>query len=85
MTKDDVIRMADAADCYASKFPDTDLDYWEEKRDMLFAALVRNAALEEAACKCKSMVDTDWPSDDLSCQAEALASDIRAMKSSEFS
>ena len=45
-----------------------------------FADLVRNAVLEEAAKAADEKFDPEWPGDDLSVQAESIASAIRAMK-----
>jgi HPt (histidine-containing phosphotransfer) domain-containing protein len=44
-----------------------------------FAALVRAAALEEAAQLAEDEIDPEWPGDDLSRQAESLAGSIRAL------
>jgi predicted ATP-grasp superfamily ATP-dependent carboligase len=37
-------------------------------------------ALEAAAKVCEEQIDTDWPNDEISQQAQACANEIRALK-----
>lgn len=57
-TKEQVIAWSEQADDYADKKLQCEGEYhpdWHEVRDAYFATLIRNAALEDAAQKCKKL------------------------------
>lgn len=53
------------------------------KRLRRFAALVRMDEREACAKACEELIDTEWPGDDISAQAQACADAIRSRTTEE--
>lgn len=69
--KSGLVLSHDSAECYIR-------DGVYRKQIERFAALVAAAEREECAKAAEAYIDPDWPSDDMSVQAQNIAATIRA-------